>query len=107
VPQKRHYVGMDIKPIEKYVLTFAKDAEGEDVLFSFILTLSKPISKVQENLNKHVLSLPGIDNFSAFGMYSMEIRTARTFDPEEIVQQIKENLEKHVLSDIIRPKIVT
>jgi hypothetical protein len=97
---------MDIQPVEKYVLTFAKDSEGQDILYSFILTLSKPLSKVEKQLNEHVISLPGVDSFSAFGIYSIEIRIARTFDPEQVIKTIKENLDSRVLSDIIRPKLV-
>lgn len=97
---------MDIQPVEKYVLTFAKDNEGQDILYSFILTLSKPLTKVEKQLNESVISLPGIDGFSPFGIYSMEIRIARTFDPEQVIKTIKENLDSRVLSDIIRPKLV-
>ena len=93
-----------MKTTEKYIFTFAKDQNGEDIPHRFMLTLSKRIKEVDTGIQK-MLDMDGIDAFGMAGQYTMEVTLARTFDAHEIIAEIKKQLDL-ILSDIIRPTIV-
>mgnify|MGYP003977342683 CR=1 FL=1 len=91
------------KPKEKFVFTHPKDEDGNDILFRFMLTLDRKISSLGKTLPDSIGTIDGIDAVvPQVGMYTMEIAIARTFDPAEVIEEIKRRL-KDVLSDIIRP----
>lgn len=93
------------KPHSKYVLTFPKDEKGDDIKFRFMLSLNKQISQVEKALIKAVGTLDGIDGIATgMGRYTIEITIARTFDPDEVIAELKHRLESEVLSDIILPQ---
>ena len=103
-------------PKEKFVFVFAKNDNGTDMKYRFMLVLGKQTSSkigggeetVGQRLMKAVGSLDGVDNIQPdMGRYTMEITIARTFDADEVIAELKERLENDVLSDIIKPKIVT
>lgn len=92
-----------IKPISKYIFTFAKDEEGNDIKYRFMLTINKNLKK-DENLQNSLLkifnSIDGINSMSLAGYYTIEIQIARTFNPDEVINLLKKNLDQ-ILSDII------
>jgi len=100
----------EIKAKQKYVLTFPKDENGEDILYRFMLTIDRKFDKTTLPKFEEIISkLPGIDKIEPYGMYSIEIMLARTYDPVEIIEELKESLENYVLTEIERvfsPKIV-
>ena len=103
---------MTIQPTKKYDIVYAKTEDGEDIKFRFVLTLSKPIR--DEAMGARIIQLlgidlPGIDGYTAMGRYTLEIIIARTFDPEVVLDALKEELEV-ILSTILQPgpkKLVT
>lgn len=103
------------QPKEKYVLTFSKDENGKDMLYRFMLTLSKKLnskadseSTIQSRLMTSFTTIQGIDGIGVGGSnYSIEIVIARTFDASEVIEEIKKALEENVLSEIARPRLVT
>lgn len=105
-------------PKEKFVITHPRDENGEEVRFSFMLTLSKRLSlnfgtkekpdTVEMRLIKAIGLLEGIDNINPdMGRYTIAATIARTFDPDEVIAEMKRRLENDVLSEIIRPSLVT
>jgi hypothetical protein len=98
---------------EKYVFTFMKDENGKDILYRFILTLSKKFSEgegedsIEHRLRKVFATINGLDGMSGVGRYTVEISVARTFDAEEVIAELKRRLETEVLTDIIQPGLVT
>lgn len=106
-----------IEPKEKYVIIHPTEDDGSELRYSFILTLSRHLGEktgadetVGDRLIRALGTMPGIDTLNPnVGRYSIHATIARTFDPEEILNELKERLERDVLSDIIRPsqEIVT
>ena len=107
-------------PKEKYVLTFPQTEEGEDMKFRFMLTVDRKLKTEvpgtnQENpetyerrLIKALGTLDGIDAIQPeVGRYTIEVTIARTFDPDDVIVELKNRLDKEVLTDIIRPVFVT
>jgi len=96
------------QPTEQIVITHPKDADGQDVKYSFMLTLSKRIEKdLEGRLIQAVGTLDGIDNLQPnMGRYTIGITVARSFDPDEVITELKRRLEADVLSDIVRPTLV-
>ena len=103
---------MKPEAIKKYDIAYAQNDKGEDVKRSFILSFSKPIQSKEmaaqiENLFGHRVG--GIDGFKIAGAYSVHLLVAQTFDPDEVIAVIQEELDV-ILSDIIQPgtpKLVT
>lgn len=103
-----------IQPIEPFVFTFPHDGEGKEVKYRFMLTLSKPLSRqigteiIGDRLMKAVGSLDGVEAIGTnIGRYSIEVALARTFDPDVVIAEIKRLLNEVVLSEIIRPPVIT
>jgi len=94
-----------IQPIEKYVITHPKDADGNEIKRRFILSTSKPI-KDKEMYGKVVLLLtdtvPGVDGFNIMGRYTMEIVIAMTFEPDQVIAALKSELDI-ILSPLALP----
>jgi len=92
-----------IKPIANYIFTFAKDDQGNDIKYRFMLTINKNITK-DKNLSNSLLklfnSIDGINYTGWTGNYTIEIQIARTFNPDEVIDALKKILDQ-VLSDII------
>lgn len=95
-----------ITPTTNFVIIFPKDDEGNDIKYRFILSIGKKIQSVEQSLIQALGTLDGIDGFNMIGRYTMELTIARTFNPDEVIEELKRRLEEQVLSDIIRPKIV-
>jgi hypothetical protein len=98
-----------MKPTEDLVITYPEDSEGNPVVKSrFMVTLSKRLHKVEKELQK-ALALDGIDHYQTVGFYTFEVVIARTFDVDEVTDELKRRLKDDVLSDIITPnkEIVT
>lgn len=95
-----------INPTNKYVFTFMKDENGQDVQYRFMLTLSKRIKDVQAQLMQALGTLDGIDGINpGVGAYTIELVIARSFDAGEIIAELKKRLEQDVLSEIARPSL--
>lgn len=100
-------------PREKFVLTFSRDEQEKEILYRFMLTLSKRLGskvgeeEIQARLARALGTLDGIDNYAAHGRYTIEVTIARTFDPNEVIDELKRRLENDVLSEIIRAPILT
>jgi len=95
------------KPTDKYVITHPKDENNEDILYRFMLTLSKQLSKtigsetVESRLWKAIGTLDGVDGMAKGGRYTVEVVLARTFDPTEVINELERRLKEDVLSEII------
>ncbi|MCV0439798.1 MAG: hypothetical protein K5880_14315 [Hydrogenophaga sp.] len=104
-----------IEPKEKYIIIHPKDDDGVEVKTSLVLTLGRQLGEVlgpddtiEGRLIKALGTLDGIDNLQPnMGRYTIGMTIARTFDAEEVLTELKRRLEEDVLSDIIRPKLVT
>lgn len=95
-----------IKPIEKYVITFAKDHDRNDLKYHFMVSINKRVKEVEKELSQCLYSLHGIDMINMVGMYTFEILIAKTFNPDQVLEELKKKLEQDVLCEIIHPKIV-
>lgn len=103
-----------ITPREKFVFTFARDEKGEDMKYRFMLTLSRRLGEkigdefIAKRLETALATLDGIDAIHASNSrYSVEIILARTFDADEVIEEIKRRLVNDVLSEIIRPTLIS
>ena len=98
-----------LKPIEKYVFTHPKDENGKDILYRFMLTLSKRLAEkigtesIEARLLRAIGTLNGVDGMQQAGMYTTEVVIARTFNAEEVIAELKRRLDEDVLSEIITP----
>jgi hypothetical protein len=93
------------QPKSKYHIEFAKDKDGSEIRHRFMLVTSKPIKSKEMAAQLHQIiqfDQDGIDNFEVHGRYTMEIVIARTFDPDEVIAELKEKLDI-LLSNIIQP----
>lgn len=104
-------------PREDFVLTFPKDQDGQEVKWRFMLTLSKPMGfnfgskekpdTVEQRLVKAVGTLDGIDYVNpGVGRYTVEIAIARSFDVDEVIEELRNRIKHEVLSDLVRPRLV-
>lgn len=102
-----------IQPKEKYVLTFGKNDDGEDIKNSFLISLSVPLGDkireqpVGERLGNFMVEIGGLDQFDRVGIYTARVLVAASFDPEEFIAALEAGIESEVLSEIVRPQIVT
>lgn len=103
-----------ITPREKFVFTFARDEKGQDMKYRFMLTLSRRLGEkigdefIAQRLNAALTTLDGVDAVNVSNSrYSVEIILARTFDPDEIIEEIKKRLTNDILSDIYVPKLIS
>jgi len=104
-------------PREKYVFTFPQDENGKDVLYRFMLTLGRKVTEkvgdpsggetIGSRLMEAIGTLDGVDNVIPGNRYTLEVTIARTFDAQEVIDELKRRLDKDVLSEIIVPKLVT
>jgi len=103
-------------PLKKYVLTFPKDGEGQEMKYRFMLTVDRCLTNKtgsgDEDYGTRLLkSLSTINGIEAIvpqgGRYTLEVGIARTFDPNEVIKEIERRLNEEVLTDIIRPTLVT
>jgi hypothetical protein len=85
---------------QKYHLTFAKDEQGNDIKFRFVLSMGKRIREVEKELLPVLASIPGLDAFSPMGFYTLDIAICRAFDPEEVLTTLTGHLDK-ILSEIV------
>jgi len=100
-------------PTEKYVFTFPRDEAGQDFKWRFMVTLSKPMGQkigdesIVQRFANAIQKIDGIDSFQPTGgRYTAEITLARTFDPDEVIAELKKALDESILSEIIRPPII-
>lgn len=84
----------------KYVLTFAKDEDGNDLKFRFICSLNK---KLDEILLKAVNYVEGIDRVEVVGRYSFEVIICRAFEEDAVIEDLKKKLDEFT-SEIIVAK---
>jgi hypothetical protein len=85
---------------EKYFIEFAKKPDGSEVKHHLTLTLSRKLAKISpEDLDK-LLNMDGLDEIRPCGQYSFEILLARTFDLENLIQNI-ERIALEIQSDLI------
>jgi hypothetical protein len=111
-----------ITPKEKFVITHPTDENGNEVKFSFMLTLSLKVTHkfgtlgsgepdtVDGRLIRALGTLEGIDSINPnVGRYTVAATIARTFDPDEVLNELKRRLTEEVLTEIVRarPQIVT
>ena len=104
---------MQPKPLEPFVLTFPKDENGNDVKYRFMLTLSKHLKQkignetIESRLIQALGTLDGIDGIGiGGGRYTLEVTIARTFNPDEVIEELKRRVTNDVLSEIVRPPLV-
>lgn len=103
-------------PREDFVFTFPnKDEHGQDFKWRFMLTLSKSMGHdfgskedtVERRLIRAVGTLDGIDRVvPGVGRYTIEVCIARTFNPDEVIEELRRRLMEDVLSEIIKPKLI-
>lgn len=104
-------------PREDFILTFPTDKDGKDVKWRFMLTVAKPLGHnfgspekpdmLERRLIKAIGTLDGIDYVNpGVGRYTVEIAIARTFDPDEVIQELERRIKFEVLTDIITPKLL-
>jgi len=104
-----------IEPKEKYVIIHPKEDDGSEVKYSMILVLGRALGTrignddtIENRLMKAVASLDGVDGINPqMGRYTIGITIARTFDADEVIAELKRRLDEEVLSEIVRPKLVT
>jgi hypothetical protein len=105
----------EIEPREKYIIIHPTDDDGNEVKTSFILTLGRqlgdPIGSdetVEARLIQALGTLPGIDSINPnMGRYTMGATIARCFDADEVLTELRRRLDEDVLTEIVRPKLVT
>lgn len=114
----------NIEPKEKFVITHPREEDGTENKFAFMLTLGKKISHrfnpvsdapsggdpdtVETRLIRALGTLDGIDSINpGVGRYTITASIARTFDPDEVLNELKRRLEEEVLSEVVRPQLVT
>lgn len=95
-----------MKNTQKYNFIFAKDEKGEDIKYRFMLSISKSLSDNQGAVIKAIQAFEGIDAVQPIGRYTMDVVIGRAFDPDEVFSELR-NLLDSLLSDIIRPTLVT
>ena len=93
-----------IEPLEKFILTFPEDEDGNPVTkYRFIVSLSKPVKEVEQPLLEGLGTIDGIDGINfAVGRYTFEVAIAKTFDADQVIAAIEETLGT-AMSDIIQP----
>lgn len=103
-----------IEPKEKYTIIHPKEDNGDQVKHSLILVLGRALGTrigsdetVESRMMHAAASLDGIDTINLLGRYSIGLTIARTFDADEVITELKRRLDEDVLSDIVRPKLVT
>lgn len=100
-----------------FLLTFPKDQEGQEIKWRFMLTLSKPLGysfgptpgadTVQGRLIKSLGTLNGIDYINPnVGKYTVEVAIARTFNVDEVLEELKRRVEFEVLTEIVSQKLI-
>lgn len=93
-----------MKNTQKYVIIFAKDENGQDVKYRFMICLGKSIKSIEENFLKSIMGTDGVDRVEIQGRYTAEIVIARSFDADEVLAELTPKLDS-ALSDIITPKL--
>jgi hypothetical protein len=93
---------MTVEPIHDYNFEFAKDENGNDIKYRFMLTTKKPLNEIKDGIEMNLVQVGGIDFIQPGGRYTLEIVVARTFDPEQVIDAIKKVLDE-IQSDIITP----
>jgi hypothetical protein len=86
-------------------MIFAKDEEGKDIHYRFMLSLSKPLARVEKELMKGIMDTEGVDHIQPHSRYTLEITIGRAFDADEVLAELKPKIEA-ALSDILMPKLV-
>lgn len=90
---------------KKYVIIFARDEQGNEIKYRFMLSISKPFSEKEAVLAKTINALEGIDALQIIGKYTADIMVGRAFDADKVVSTLTKILDSF-LSDIITPKLV-
>lgn len=97
------------EPIKDFHIEYGKikNAEGttEESKYVVIITNSKPVVQGQEptKLIHELYSLDGIESVSQpLGRYTVSVQIARTFDPEEVLEEVQSILRRHA-SELILP----
>jgi predicted oxidoreductase len=94
-----------MKNTQKYVLIFAKDENGNEIPYRFMLSINKSIKAVEKSLLEALMGTEGVDRMEIHGRYTAEVVIGRAFDAEEVLAELRTKLDS-VLSDIITPKLV-
>lgn len=90
---------------QKYVLIFAKDEQGQDSKFRFIVSMNKSFDDLPKTFPRDVLLVEGVDGLAVVGRYTFDLMIGRAFDPDAVLKSVEVVLD-HALSNIIRPKLV-
>lgn len=108
---------MTIQPKEKFVIIHPKENDGTEVKHSLLLVLGRKLSDnmgsgqddtIENRLIKAIGTLDGVDTIQpGVGRYTIALTIARTFDANEVITELERRLNEDVLSEIIRPKLVT
>lgn len=110
---KRKSYMTELIPTQPFVFTFPEDNEGKEVKYRFMLTLGKKLSaKIGEEtvggrLEAAIMTLAGIDAMQPAGRYTIECVIARTFDADVVIDELKRRLNEDVLTEIVKPRLVT
>lgn len=94
-----------MKNTQKYTLIFAKDEQGNEIKYRFMLCVSKPVTENQKALAMAIQAFEGIDGIQIVGRYTLDVVIGRAFDPDEVLVELKKLLDS-MLSDIIVSKIL-
>ena len=91
---------IDMQNTQKYVMIFARDEQGNEIKYRFMLSIRKSIKSVEAKFIKAVMDTDGVDRVELHGRYTAEVVIARAFDAEEVLKVLASKLDE-VLSDII------
>lgn len=87
---------------QKYVITFATDEQGNPIKYRFMLSLSKRLQEMEKTALEATMGTDGIDSVQPHGRYTLEVTICRAFDPDAVLAEMKEKLDR-AMSAIIMP----
>lgn len=87
----------------KYVTIFAKDEQGQEIKYRFMLSMKKRLTgETAKEVFQALSQVDGIDRAEPVGFYTMDISIGRAFDAEEVLTNLYQRLDT-ILLDIIIP----
>lgn len=89
----------------KYVIIFAKDEQGQDIKYRFMISMKKKLTgETAKEVFQALSQVEGIDRAEPVGFYTMDISIGRAFDAEEVLKNLCQRLDTILLDIIVLPK---
>ena len=101
-----------IDAVKDVHVEYGKEQDGEELVenkFVVLLTGSKPIGEAGgageqgSRVIMEIFSTDGVEVAKLLGRYTVSVQIARTFDPEEVVEEVCAIIKRHG-SAILQPK---